>query len=195
MKETLQLISSLDNILKEKNLRNYEKLLPPLQDREVNELLTELNVKDDDFRTLYQWKNGFDPDGKVIGACQIFKLDIMLPLNWVLKKVLINKTDPIWDDSFIPFITDSTGQFFLFNNSPGNNYGKIHLYSVSLFFIEEPISYYDSIGSMIETTIEAYSTGALKYDPDEDWLDEDIEKFYKIAKTINKNSDRWTKVK
>jgi len=194
MRKMNRLISNLDSVLKEKNLSNYEKLSPPLQESEINDLLNRLNVNSNDFKMLYEWKNGFDPDEKVIGACQIFNLDTMLPLNWILKKVRINETNPIWDDSFIPLITDSTGQFLLFNNRVGNNYGKIHLYSVSLFFIEEPISYYDSIASMIETTIEAYNAGALKYDSDEEWLDEDTMKFNQIARKINDNSNYWSQI-
>ena len=91
----------------------------------------------------------------------------------------------------IPLITDSTGEYILFNNEQGNDYGKLYFYSASILVAIETISCYDSIKSMIETTIEAYEQEKLKYDNGEDWLDIDVKGYWKIAAKYNHHSKFW----
>jgi hypothetical protein len=191
MENIKPLLEEFDNILRINNFRNFERLYPPLPEEKIINYVKQLEINDKDFEDLYRWKNGFDPNRNIDEICQIFDFDTLLSIEWILDKVEINKGDPIWNNFFIPLITDTTGQFLLFNNKSNGDYGKIHLYSPSLFFIDEPISYYDSISAMIETTIQAYKHGALKYDSIEDWLEEDVPKFREIAKKINKNSKYW----
>jgi hypothetical protein len=192
MKTIETLLEEFDAVLRKYNLPNYSKLYPPLPEDEIIDCLNQLKLKDNDFRSLYRWKNGFDPDGKVIGACQIFIYHAPLSLDSIIRKVNSAKKTSIWKDAFIPLIADTTGDYLLFNNQEGNDYGKIHLYSVSLFFIDEPISYYDSLGAMIETTIQSYINSAFKYNAAKQRLEVDAHKHHEIAKEINVNSKIWT---
>ena len=97
----------------------------------------------------------------------------------------------VWpDDSYIPLINDGCGSFIMFNNKPGIDYGKLCLHSPSLSFVE-PITYYDSVYTMIETTIEAYKQNVFVYDSPNDFVDQDIDRFHEIGKEFNKNSKYW----
>lgn len=67
----------------------------------------------------------------------------------------------------------------------------MNLYSVSLLFIEDPITYYDSIYSLVAITIKAYETEALKFNQRDNWLDVNINKFHAIACKLNTESAYW----
>ena len=106
-----------------------------------------------------------------------------------------NEEDPRWEGPYLPLLRDDTGQFLIFNNGPGKDHGKIHLYSSSLGFIDDPISYYDSVPAMIETTLLSYEQEAFVYDDAKDWLKIDRNKYAKIAKAINQRSKYWDQIK
>src|SRR5690348_713247 len=113
------ILIEFDKILREKNLTNYNKLLPPLSSVELSERLSQINVTDESFKKLYEWKNGHDiMDGN---RCQIFNFDTLISIDNLIHQVEINKLDKynIWEHLFIPIITDSTGQWLLFNNKKG----------------------------------------------------------------------------
>ncbi|OQP54575.1 hypothetical protein A4H97_21640 [Niastella yeongjuensis] len=187
------LLESFDTSLRKFNLTNYERLYAPLSDGEINDYLEQLNINDEDFKLLYKWKNGYDPDQNPQVLCQLFDFGTLVSLNYIVEALEANETIGSWEDNFIPLITDSTGQYLLFNNDRNSkDYGKLHLYSASLLFVEEPVSYHDSIASFIDTTIEAYETGALRYDAHEDWLNKDVDEFRRIGKRINVNSEYWS---
>ena len=186
------LLEKFDVTLRKYNLPNYEKLYPPLSDKEIDTRLNELGINDKNFKSLFTWKNGYDPDQNVNVLCQVFEFGALLSLDAIKDTVNANKNDARWDNQLlIPLVTDSTGQYILFNNEPGNDYGKLYLYSASLLVAIETIGYYDSISAMIETTIEAYEQGIQKYDEVEDWLDTDIKGYRKIATKYNVHSKYW----
>jgi hypothetical protein len=187
------LINRFDSILRNHNLPNYIKLYEPLSLKEIDHYFKSLNIDNEYLHNLFEWKNGYDPDQNVNMLCRIMDFGTLLSLEYISESVNINSKDRLWDTSFIPLITDSTGQYIMFNNKQGTDYGKLHLLSSSLLFAEEPISYYDSVYTMIETTIEAYEKEVLKYDHNKDWLNMDVKKFYEIAQKINKNSKYWTR--
>jgi hypothetical protein len=80
---------------------------------------------------------------------------------------------------------DNQEDGFLFNSNPGINYGKIHLSSVSLLSIEKPLPYFDSLLSMLKTTIEQYKNKGLIYDEEINFLNEDLEINIPIYKKFN----------
>jgi len=85
------LIEKFDAILKQYNLPNYKKLYPSLDESEINGKLKKLNVMDEDFKTLYLWKNGYDAFLNFGELCQIFDRDTFLPLDTVIGIVSTNK--------------------------------------------------------------------------------------------------------
>src|SRR5438876_662246 len=118
------LLEKFDMTLRKYNLSNYEKLYAPLQDKEIDIRLNELYIKNEDFKTLFAWKNGYDPDHNVNILCQVFELGTLLSLDAIISTVSANKNNSRWDNQLlIPLITDSTGEYILFNNEQGNDYG------------------------------------------------------------------------
>ncbi len=186
-----EMLQKLDNVLVKYNLPNYKKLYDPLATSEIDVYMQELGIINEDLRKLFTWKNGYDPNQNVNILCQIFEIGTLLTLGFIQKKININQTSiHLWNNAFVPIITDSTGQFILFNNQKGEDYGKLFLYSASLLFVK-PVSCYDSILAMIKTTIEAYEQGALFYDVKEDWVNSDMRKYYQIASKNNRGSKLW----
>lgn len=187
------ILNKLDSTLQRYNLVNYEKLESSLPTNETEFYLNKLNITDSDFRSLYYWKNGYNVNKNVNNICSVLEYGTFMSLESVYNTFLKNKTGSgRWDSpSLIPFITDSTGQYILFNNRNGANYGKLYLYSASILVAIDTISYYDSISSLLQTTIEAYEKGILKYIETEDWLDIDVRKFRDIAVKYNFNSKFW----
>ena len=107
----------------------------------------------------------------------------------------ISKSVNLYPDEYaqmIPLISNAMGDRLLLNINPGDDYGKIFLESTSLLSLEdEKFSMYDSVYSMIESTIECYAKGAFKYDMKEHRLIKDIDKYYEIAAALNKKSSYW----
>ena len=62
MIETKLLLEELDSTLRKYNKIEYEKLLPPLPDNEIDNYFDELGVNDENVKALYQWKNGEKED-------------------------------------------------------------------------------------------------------------------------------------
>lgn len=192
MKTFLELIEELDKILKISNAFNYQKLYPGVAVVEIDYYFHKLGIEDEYLRSLYSWKGGYNPDKVPGDLCQIMEFDVFLSMEAITGHIEANKTHESWEDKFIPLVTDTTGQFILFNTEESDDYGKLYLYSTSLL-IQKPISYYDSIYKMIETVIEEYKQGALVYDRQQDWLNCDIKKIRNIAGKINIKSDYWRK--
>jgi hypothetical protein len=181
--------------LKEFNPVNFSRLYPPLPSDRITGLLKQFDCEDEDMRILFSWKGGFDPALNANTRCMIFDFrSFLCSLDSMVYLLEDNKTDPRWEGPYLPLLRDDTGQFLIFNNGFGENRGKIHLYSSSLGFINDPISYYDSIPAMIETTLLSYEQEAFIYDDTEDRLKIDRRKYAKIAKEINRKSAYWESV-
>jgi hypothetical protein len=187
------LLERYEQILEYYNLSNYDKLYSPLSESEVTNYLKKLNVEDESFKSVYLWKNGFDPDEDINIHCQLNIFGAFQSLKSVWETGLFRVAESIWKETFIPIITEGLGEYLLFNNEQGNDYGKLYLYSASLSFTE-PISYYDSLTAMIETDIAGYENGIFSYDQKNNWLDIDVKKYGRIAKSINKSSNYWNLV-
>ena len=185
------LIDKYDSVLRQFNMPNYKLLYPPLSEIEIINILNKLKITETGFLDLYSWKNGFDIDNDVHIRCQINLCGAFQALESVFETWKVSVEDSIWNESFIPILTEGDGEYILFNNEPGNNNGKFYFYSASLLFIE-PISYYDSITTLFETEIEAYQSGAIQYDPNDNWLNIDLKKYKAIGAKHNPGSNYWT---
>ena len=183
------LLEKFDVTLRKYNLDNYKKLQPPLPENEIDNYLNELGVKNENFKLLFRWTNGFDCSQGEKTRSKIFDRGALLSLEYITE--LTNDDIDIWKKTFVPLVSTGDGDYLLFNNKKGKDYGKLHLYSVAALFIDNPVSFYDSIYAMIETTIKAYEKKILVYDANENWLDENFEEFHKLGKKYNKLSDFW----
>jgi hypothetical protein len=186
-------IKKFEETLIKYNLPNLERLNPPLPEEVSQEILQQLEIYDEDFKSIYLWRDGYNFYEKSSNLCQIFTFGTFIPLRDIVEEVSSNRVNSRWDDEhLIPVITDSTGQYLLFNNRVGSDFGKVFLYSASILQAIDPISYFDSILSLLKTSITAYEQGVFKYDASEDWLEIDFMKFRMLAKNLNPNSDYWT---
>jgi hypothetical protein len=179
MNDFKQQLDKFDLVLRKYNRPNYDKMQAPLEKSELDFYLNRLGLNDNNIRTLFEWKNGFDMS-KGIGTRDAFTFaGILFSLKDILEFV---EYDPSEYALLPPLFGDDTGDLLLFSNRNGQDYGKIYLYSVSLFSIDTKYIIYDSLYTLIETTLEAYETKALIYDKSTDYLDIDIDKYYEIGK-------------
>lgn len=183
------LIKKLDSALQQYNPLNYVKLLSPLPSEKLLYHLAELSINEKDFELLYKWKNGIDFTKYESPRDRLFDFGMLLPLEEILNYK--NGNFDYWDSKFVPLIATNDGDYLLFNNGRGKEHGRLHLYSPALLFIDKPISYYDSISTMIETTVKAYEQKILQFNFQENWLKKDFKAFRQLSKKINKNSDYW----
>lgn len=181
-----KLIEKLDIVLRNKIPAEYTKLKPPLANQEIEEWMEILEVKDDNFKAMYQWKNGEEEDS----FCQMTERGSLISLNEI-KETLDHYLNGVTNPSLIPLISEGS-EILLFNNKKSSkHYGKLYLYSVGLLYIDYPITCYDSIEAMLKTVIESYETGVFSYDNENSFLDVDFKKFRIIAKRYNPESKYW----
>jgi len=193
-------LRQFDTTLMKYNQHAYRQLGAPLPEADIEQKMAQLGLKDEQLKAWFEWKTGdvlaaIDedededeaPSSKELLAqgCYPISLDGILALREAREE------DPSWPEQFVPIATDGTGLFLLFNSAPGEDYGMIYLYSASLLKTD-PESCYDSLQAMMETTIRAYEEGILSYNEDDDWLEEDFDRYYPLAKEINVRSAYWT---
>ncbi len=188
------LLQKFDYTLQKCNPVNYTRLQPPLPEEEIDKYLNNFGLtNDENLKSLFSWKNGFDFSDGEDSSFQIFYFGAMMSLEHI-SLYLKNETEPEFNVRkeivFVPLTTNGSGDSMLYNIM-NEDYGKIHLYSVPLFFIDNPISYYDSLFAMIETTIKAYEEGIFKYNKADEWLNIDIDQYYILSRKMNKNSEYW----
>lgn len=194
MPSMTKIFTLFDHTLKKYNRTNYARLSDPLSNEEMISYIEKIQVTNDDFKSFYTWKNGFDYMKNPSVDCQIFDFGAPLPLQEMVATIIADKAENHqWNDQFIPLITETTGQYLMFNNCPGDDYGKIHLYSPSLLYVDDPISYYDSIQTMIQTMIVCYENGIVFYNKAEDWLEINFEGYWNLGTQYNPRSDYWKK--
>ena len=184
------LLEKLDITLQKYIPVKYQKLQQPLEQERVDQCLKILGIDDENFRLLYNWKNGFDSNEGEDTRNQIFNFGGLVSMEYIIEHT--NHTDN-WEKTFFPIESSGDGDFILFNKKRGKDFGKLHLFSAALLFIDSPISYYDSIYSMIQTCILAYEQRIFKYDSVNDFLDIDSRAFRELACKINPLSDYWKK--
>ena len=60
-----------------------QKLQTPLKEREIEQLLTSLNINDKNFQSLFMWKNGFDFSHGEDGKMQNFDYGALLSIEYI----------------------------------------------------------------------------------------------------------------
>jgi hypothetical protein len=180
------LLVQFDGVLREYNPIEYQKLNEPLPKRNIAEGFEQFNLSSSDLVSFYEWKNGINEDI----FCEIVDLGGPLSMDSVMN-VRRNYSHP-YDEAFIPIISNGE-DFLLYNTKPGGRQGMIYLYSAAMLYIDRPISYYDSLESMIIATIAAYKNGIYKYNFEERHLDFDFKKLRDLKVSNNPNSMFWKK--
>jgi hypothetical protein len=182
------LLREFDAVLRKYNPSNYAKLQDPLPDEQIEEFMKANGITEEAFRMLYQWKNGINYLKSP--RCFITDEGAFISIESIARFIKQPAEDSSWKSSFIPLMMDNDGAALLFNNEKGEDYGRIHLFSVAALHIDEPISIYDSIETMVQTYVDAYKQGDFVYSAE--YGDLDIEdEYYKIGGALNKQSKYW----
>jgi hypothetical protein len=192
MMTTRNLLQKLDSTLRAYNPINHAKLKQPLPEKEIENYMSKLQVNNEDFKLLFTWKDGYDVFKIGNAPCQIFDFGTLLSLQSIVDVLEQTTEDDRWEgEQFVPLIAETTGEYILLDNGKGATYGQLFLYSVPYLHIEpEPL--YDSISSMVETTIEGYEKKILKYNAEFGYLDRDVLAFRKVGMKHNKKAKFWT---
>jgi hypothetical protein len=191
MSDFKDLLIKFDSTLRKYNPKNYERLQPPLSGQEIIHFLDQLQLTDPDVKELFKWKNGVDVSKGLNKRHKIFDFGVLLPLEAIVDST---KNYPHEKPGLIELVGDSSGDFLRFNNERDASYGKIYVDSVSLLSIDDPYSYYDSLSSMLKTTIEAYETAIYQYDNDKNILEVDWDRCWELSKDLNPGSNYWLQV-
>jgi hypothetical protein len=182
-------LSAFAEILLEKNPDSFVLYQPALTTKEVELSFNEMNVTDTNLLALYNWRNGIQ-QFESLNKEKIFEFGNLISLDIV--KDMYSRIDDFYDfDSkeLIPIIGNSAGDVLFFNNNRGKDYGKIHLYCVSLLYIENPVSIFDSLDLMIEMHIYLYKEGLMFYDKTGFGILYD--QYLDVGRKLNINSEYW----
>lgn len=180
------LLAEFDKTLKQFSPNMYSRLQPPLPNSDIQRLLKSVGIEDEDVYSLYQWKNGVSNESE---RSMIFDFECtMLNLEKVEQLKKNYKLDSNEMEGLV-ILFDNEEDCLLFNTNRGEDYGKLHLYSVPLLSIESPLPYFDSLSSMLKTTTEQYKQGGLVYDEGSNFLLSHSEINIKIYETFNPKSD------
>jgi hypothetical protein len=159
-----------------------EALEAPLPKSTRDSLFTELGFYDQDLYDLYSWKNGCD-FGNLTNTIFTFSTTLLKLETVVEYKNRFPGNYLNFETLSVIFANEEDG--FLFNSEEGEDYGKIHLYSVPMLSIDEPSPYFDSLESMLQTTIVMYKEKALYYDSKSIFLEENVKLEIEIYKRYN----------
>jgi len=179
------LLQELGDTLRQYNPAAYENLMPPFTNEEIDTNLKKIGIEDENVKKMFQWKSGIKNEHNY----RMMQFGGLLTFNSIKESISLND---YFDHSLIPLISDDEGEMLLFNKNSGPHYGKLYLFSVGSLYINHPISYYDSLYSMMRTVIDAYKKNAYEYDKENDWLDINDYQLAEIAKNYNPNSAYWT---
>lgn len=177
------MLIEFEAVLKQYNPEGLESLEAPLLQKERESLFHELGVNDSDLREIFSWRNGCAEDK--VEYTPMFEFSMVL---CKLEDIVKYKKENIFgvteiDSLLLVFANQEEG--FLFNYKKSEDYGRIHLYSVPLLSIDEPLPYYDSLTSMIKTHIEYYRLGILSYRQLNSYLEMDIDAGFDIYNKYN----------
>ena len=192
------LIKEFDNCLKKYCSYIYDYYQNSLPEEEIDMHMNKMGILNDDYKTLYKWKNGLDlgasrsfpKEFRISDFGNIVSLDDALHQFTEIRK---SGTELEWPASQVVMFDNLIGERLLLEtdkNSPYNNFVFCyHSYGSDAC---QSISYYDSIEKMLITLIEQFEQKALWFDDSKGFLEIDFDKLFEIGKIINHKSEYWT---
>ena len=165
----------------------------PLPDLEIDRYMQKMSIVSEDYKKLYQWKNGLD-----FQVSETFPKEFWIHFygNFLnLKDTWIgweeNTDQEFWKRSQIEIMDNLIGEKLFFeSNLSSDQCGFIYRFSPSIMPMSEPITRYDSLGSMLETIITIYENDGIKLG-DEGLLETDFALVSRISAAINVKSEYW----
>jgi hypothetical protein len=171
----------------------FSILMPPLPDEVRDQLFASIELDEPSIKQVYQWKNGINYDNKMPRNSYDFSGFGVIPsLEYLVEKRKKENEDNLWKKTMIPIVTDFGGNFILFESDKKSNaYGQLFLYSPTMGHVDFPMSYFDSLDTMIKTICRWFEEEAFQYDQKEMYLDIDFDKQYDIGRKYNPISKYW----
>lgn len=196
MNDSLSILIDFENCLKQYCESAYLKLGAGLQKDYIREILTRININDENIKELYHWKNGIKVDESThVGEVDFCSNGKMLPLEEALVHYELCTKDNLWGNNFFPLLSSNAGDFLLYNTDrKSKTYGMLCFYSPSLLIVE-PETSYDSIESFCKTVIACYQQEAYKYNESDNRLEVSDDDEFKISSEKNPRSEYWKRGK
>ncbi|WP_448633976.1 hypothetical protein [Pedobacter panaciterrae] len=197
MTDTAALFQILELILKQVHSSLVKKFNHGLSIHEINEMMaTQQLTFPQEVYDLFTWKNGFKPsEAHPIIPLHLFPNGIPFTLDEALHCYdLLSITKQCFKPNYFPLFAGcspaSNDHILLIDlDQNSDSYRMISLYSPSMFGAADPMTIYDSLSSLLETTISSYDRRAF-------WIaDEalviDSRMFHTIMSDLNPNSEYW----
>lgn len=191
---TNELINEFDNFLKKYCNYAYDLFDPPLSKEITLQLLNKLGIKDENYVTLYCWKNGIPVEKQDYSV----DLRILMGGNFISLSDAIdmdaeNISENYWKASLKPFFANYEGEHYLVETDELSAFfGSVYFYSPNLTYAVDPILYFDNLETMIKSIMAFFRQDAQKYNPQNGKLEFDFRKVTAIRKELNpKAASMW----
>lgn len=161
---------------------------PGIERATIVELVNEIGLHpNEELIQLFQWHNGVNFHDKPTGRISFTNWGVFLPLSYCIDAYKAQIA--LYNDYFFlfPFFFDDTVMIDL--DITSNTYGQLYFLCPSLQIIE-PITAYDSLLSMVQTTLNCFEKGLMYYDS-EGFLEIDTSAVSTLSKELNPKSEYW----
>jgi len=193
MTATAAILRTLEQALQQFHPALLQKLNAGISDDEVERLTSKYEVTPtDELYDLFMWKNGANRgNDSSTDDLLMFPDGAMFSLSDAGNTFdLLSITKDLFEPSYFPLFSGGNDNLLLIDlDSSSPTFKAISLYSPALLGNSTPMTIYDSLPSLIETAVIGYRQGAFSVD--QDILQVDADKHYKIASSINPNSQYW----
>lgn len=187
------ILKTLEQTLQQFHPALLQKLNAGISDDEVERLTSKYEVTPvDELYDLFMWRNGAKRDnGSSIDSLLIFPNGAPFSLSDAGDTYdLLSITKHLFEPNYFPLFSGDDDNLLLIDlDSSSPTFKTISLYSPTLLGNSTPMTIYDSIPSMIETAVMGYHQNAF-------WVNDDVlqvnsDTHYRIASSINPNSQYW----
>ncbi|MBV8255086.1 MAG: hypothetical protein JO154_20965 [Chitinophaga sp.] len=184
IKETLH---RFDTFLKTECTYVYDYYDAPLSDDMILEMLGELEISDNNFFSLYSWKNGISVEKLDYSVdLSILPWGNLLSLKDALDVEIDNRGNNYWKFSLKPIFANFEGEHYLVETEETSEfYGVIYFYSPNLAYAVNPIPYFDNLESMLSSIMRFFEMKAQWYDIKKERLVFDFDKLDQIREELN----------
>lgn len=193
MENLTELLLELENCLASYCKPMYDRMLNPLDNKEIDFYFNKIGLESQIIKSLYLWKNGIPNNGDLFtysyGICSF---GVFPPLDYLVTVYNLAIKDGDWNKSLIPVVVSYAGDFLLFESDANKiDHGQLYLYCPTFGYVYETISYYDSVECMIRTIIKCFLSGGFVYDTESMSLKEDQDIVFAISAEMNPQSHYW----
>jgi hypothetical protein len=138
---------------------------------------------------LYSWRNG--TKGETNNE-QLFTLGEFFSLQEAIETYKYFVENNYWKKSLFPLFGAGNSEFFLIDcEATSNQYKMILFFSLTNYVAQQPLSYFDSLFTLISTVTDCYNSKAYSFDNGNFFVVKDPSKELEICKKHNPRSDYW----